>query len=241
VGASGQSSAMAIVKSIFTWDFLQLCGVLMVMLFFTSHLLWFFERKRNPEQFPEDYWVGVRESAWWAISTILSGGCDNKGPVVFGGRIVGSFWMIVCIVLVSYFTASITTSMTVSTLTGDINGPSDLPGQVVGTVKGSTAEKYLADHKAEPKGFATIDEAYAALTKKEVKAVVYDAPILLYHANKASGGQQKVVGRLFERQSYGIALQRDSKYRKPINEALLRLRENGYLDELNTKWFGATE
>jgi ABC-type amino acid transport substrate-binding protein len=240
VGATQQSSVWAVVKGFFTADFLKLCSLLVVLLVVTAHLIWFFERKRNPDQFPAPYFAGIWESAWWAISTILSGGCDNKGPIVFGGRIVGAFWMLTSIILVAYFTASATTIMTVNQLTGDINGPSDLPGKVVGTVKGSTAEKYLSEHRVHVKEYTTIDDAYEALDKKDVKAIVYDAPILLFHTNKEHGGH-KVVGRIFQKQSYGVALQPGSPYRKPINEALLKLREAGNIDELQTKWFGPPE
>lgn len=234
-------STSAILKSFFSIEFLKLCGVLLVLLIITANLLWLFERHTNAEQFPKPYLAGVWESAWWAISTILSGGCDAKGPMALGGRIVGAFWMIVSIVLIAYFTASITSIMTVNQLTSEINGPADLPGRPVATVKGSTAEKYLTLKKADVKAFPNIDEAYAALTKKEVKAVVYDEPILSYHANKASGGTQRVVGRLFERQNYGIAMPKGSENRKRINEVLLKLRETGYIDELNQKWFGSEE
>ncbi|WP_394823690.1 transporter substrate-binding domain-containing protein [Pendulispora albinea] len=241
VGTTHQSSVRSLVKSVFTLDFLKLIGALVVLLVVTAHLLWFFERNRNPDQFPRPYLAGVWESAWWAISTILSGGCDAKGPIVIGGRIVGAFWMLASIVLVSYFTASITTVMTVNQLTSDINGPGDLPGQIVGTVKGTTGEKYLTAHRVSVRAFDRIEEAYFALEKKQIKAVVYDAPVLLYHVKQSKSDQLKVVGRLFEKQNYGIALQQGSKYRKPINEALLKLRESGYMDELSTKWFGPSE
>ncbi|WP_394843999.1 transporter substrate-binding domain-containing protein [Pendulispora brunnea] len=241
VGTQRQSSATALVKSVFTLDFLKLLGGLVVLLIITAHLLWFFERKRNPDQFPQAYLAGVWESAWWAISTILSGGCDAKGPIVLGGRIVGAFWMLASIVLVAYFTASITTVMTVNQLTSDINGPGDLPGQVVGTVRGTTGDKYLTAHRANVRTFNTVEEAYFALEKKQIKAVVYDAPVLLYHVKQTKNDQLKVVGRIFEKQNYGIALQQNSKYRKPINEALLKLRESGYMDELTTRWFGPTD
>jgi len=238
VNAQGQSTMKALVEGLFTADFVKLLAAVALILVITGNLVWVFERKKNPEQFPEPYLQGVWESTWWAISTILSGGCDAKGPMAVGGRIVGAAWMLVCIVFITYFTASITTIMTVNQLTSDINGPSDLPGRPVATVKGSTAEKYLAAHRADVHAFTTIDDAYAALGKKEVQAVVYDAPILLYHVKSTPGTQQKVVGRLFERQNYGIGVQQGSPQRKPINEALLKLRESGFIDELQTKWFG---
>jgi polar amino acid transport system substrate-binding protein len=238
VSASPQSPIRAVLRSLLSADFLKLCALLFGLLVITSHLLWFFERSRNPDQFPQTYLNGLWESAWWAISTILSGGCDNKGPIVIGGRIVGAFWMLTSIILVSYFTASITTAMTLNQLSTEINGPNDLPGKKVATVKGSTAESYLKNHRATVKAFTNIDDAYVALAKNEVVAVVYDSPILLYHAAKDPDGKQKVVGRIFQKQNYGIALQQESAHRKRINETLLKLRESGFLDELNTRWFG---
>jgi polar amino acid transport system substrate-binding protein len=105
-------------------------------------------------------------------------------------------------------------------------------------VKGSTAEKYLTAHGSTVIGYDTIDEAYKALDHHDVKAVVYDEPILRYHLKIAGGPSQQVVGRLFERQNYGIVLQEGSPYRKAINTALLKLREEGVIDELGAKWFG---
>jgi len=209
-----------------------------VLLIITAHLLWFFERMRNPDTFPRSYFSGVWEAAWWATSTILAGGAEEKPVVAVGGRIVAIFWMLTSIVLVAYFTASITTVMTVNQLTSDINGPGDLPGQIVGTVKGTTGDKYLSARRVQVRAYDTIGEAYDALARKEIKAIVYDAPVLLYHAKQLKSEQYKVVGRLFEKQNYSIALQQTSKYRKPVNEALLKLRESGYLDDLSTKWFG---
>lgn len=237
VNAQGRSAVSSILESVLTWDFLKLCGVLLGLLVVTAHLVWFFERKRNPEQFPEPYLQGVWESAWWAISTILSGGCDAKGPMVLGGRIVGAFWMLVCIIVITYFTAAITTIMTVNQLTSDISGPRDLPGLSVATVSGSTAERYLRSRRAKVRGFRTIDGAYAALNTKQVRAVVYDAPILMYHQSRSGNPQQMVVGRLFERQNYGIAMPANSPHRRAINQ-VLRLREEGFIDELNARWFG---
>ena len=105
----------------------------------------------------------------------------------------------------------------------------------------STAEKYLTDHHLEFRAFSSVDAASDALVAQQVKAVVYDAPVLLYRATKGGNGQVQVVGRLFEKQNYGIALQQGSPYRKTINQALLKLGEEGYLGELRQKYFGAAE
>ena len=240
VGAGGGagSTASAVVGAFLTWDFAKLVGTLLLALFLASHLLWWFERKKNDENFPKAYRSGVWESLWWTSSVMITGGCENKTPTGVGGRLVAVVWMLTGILLVSYITASVTSAMTVRSLSGGINGPADLPGQLAATVAGSTAEKYLADHHLEFRSYANVDEAAAALADKHVKAVVYDAPVLLYRAAKDGAGQMHVVGRLFEKQNYGIGLSQGSKYRKQINQALLKLSEEGYLAELRGKYFG---
>ena len=68
--------------------------------------------------------------------------------------------------------------------------------------------------------------------------MVYDTPILQYYASHEGKGKVQMVGSVFRKESYGIQFPQDSSLRKPVNEALLRLRENGTYDRLQTKWFG---
>lgn len=239
VKTHGQGAASVIAQAVFTPTVLKFVLILLAILIVVAHLIWFFERHNNSDQFPKPYRRGIWEAAWWAISTILSGGCDAKGPNAVVGRIVGAFWMLVCIIVITYFTAAITTIMTVNQLSSDIQGVNDLPGKHVATVKGSTAERYLQEHGMKVHAFETIDGAYDALDKDVVVAVVYDQPILDYHVQMAGSDSMQVVGRLFQRQNYGIGLQESSPYRKQINSALLKLREQGVIDELYTKWFGS--
>ena len=47
-----------------------------------------------------------------------------------------------------------------------------------------------------------------------------------------------LVPALFERNNYGFGLQQGSPLRKKINQALLKLNENGVTDDLRHRWFG---
>ena len=69
-------------------------------------------------------------------------------------------------------------------------------------------------------------------------AVVYDAPVLLYRASHADHGKVRVVGPVFRKESYGILLPSGSRLRKPINAALLALRETGAYRAVHANWFG---
>jgi polar amino acid transport system substrate-binding protein len=231
--------ATNISRQFMNWNTLRVLGLVFLVMFLISHLVWWFERRRNPEMYPEPYAPGVWESFWWTISMLCTGGCEAKGPMGVPARLVAILWMVVSIVLIAYFTAAVTTEMTVKSLAGDISGPGDLPGLKVGTVAGSTAETWLRNNKAKGSSFPDIAAAIAALNSGELKAVVYDAPVLRYYLSKKTGTRLRLVGPTFERQSYGIGLQEQSPLRMPINRALLALNERGFIDELQKKWFGA--
>lgn len=228
----------SLVRSLFSLELIGAFLLLIVTMLVISHLVWRYEHKVNSDQWPADYKAGLWESFWWTLSTLLVGGADNKGPVGVGGRIVAIVWMLLSIVLVSLLTASFTTTLTINTLKGDINGPEDLPGRKVATVKGSTAESWLNARNAKVTAWATVAECITALKDGGVQAVVYDAPVLQYEAAKLHDDKLQMVGPVFERQSYAFALQQDSSLREPLNQALLKLSEQGFGNELRKKYFG---
>jgi ABC-type amino acid transport substrate-binding protein len=149
--------------------------------------------------------------------------------------------MLLSIVLVSLLTASFTTTLTVNQLKGDINGPGDLPGREVATIKESTSETWLNNKGAKVQVFDSVTECIAALKAGKVQAVVYDAPLLQYAANKSGDDKLQMVGPVFERQNYAFALQDGSPLRERVNRALLSLTEKGVGTELRKKWFGADQ
>ena len=87
----------------------------------------------------------------------------------------------------------------------------------------------------------TIKDAYRLLDDDKVDAVVFDSPVLLYHAASAGKGSVEVVGPVFARQDYGIALPNGSPLRKEINATILSIIEDGRYAELQARWFGPPE
>ena len=153
-------------------------------------------------------------------------------------RVVAVIWMFTAVVFIAYFTAAVTSSLTLQQLRGDIKGPEDLPGKRVATVTGSTSAEYLKQHNIQAREFTKVEDAYVALQQAAVDAVVYDAPVLLYYAAHEGKGKAQIVGPPFRKESYGILFPSNSSKRKPVNEALLKLKENGTYDRLYAKWFG---
>jgi polar amino acid transport system substrate-binding protein len=214
---------------------LNLLAALALLIIIPAHLIWIFERKHPSELVSKNYFPGIFKAIWWA--TGAAGGQQQDYPHSPFGKFISALWVFISVVFVALFTGAITSAMTVDQLRGDIGGPEDLPGRRVGIVAGSTSGKAAANLGAKTADYAQIADALEALSRKQVDAVVYDAPILLYFASHEGRGKAQIVGPIFHRENYGVLFPQGSPLRKPISEALLRLRENGVYDTLYNKWF----
>jgi len=139
---------------------------------------------------------------------------------------------------VSMFTASLTTELTVQQITGGITGIRDLPGKRVVTVEGSTAARFLADRRISFDGLPTAEAAFARLDAGDADAMVFDAPVLQHHLQVTGADHLILVGNVFQREDYGIAMPTGSALRKAVNESLLEMRVDGTYDRLHDYYFG---
>lgn len=227
----------AIIAGVFSFAVLPILGLVLLMILVPAHLVWFFERRNSTGMLAHrSYFPGIFEACWWAASTLATQA--DQMPRAALARIVAVIWMFASVVFIAYFTAAVTSSLTLQQLRGDINGPEDLPGKRVATVRGSTSMDYLRSRNIEAMEFTNVEEALRAMQQGSADAVVYDAPVLLYYASHQGKGKMQVVGNIFRKESYGILFPSNSPYRKPVNEALLKIRENGTYDRLYGKWFG---
>ena len=233
---SGLSSLLGLFSSKAVRELLIL---LLVLILLPAPIVWLVERRHANSFLPSS--ARHREavkSLWWTSSTLAGQATDM--PASFLGRIIAVIWMFVGVVFVSYFTATVTASLTVKQLSGEITGPQDLIGKRVATVSGSTAFAYLRQLGVEPRGFDNIAGAVGALGSSSVDAIVYDAPVLQYIAAHEGKGKVQVAGSVFRSEAYGILFRPDSPLRKPVNEALLKLRESGEYQAIRERWFGVS-
>lgn len=216
---------------------------LLLSLLLVSWLLWWLEHKRNEESFPAPAGAGFKEALWWSVNVLIAGGCENKAPVGTPGRLLAVVWMLGGIAFTSYITAVFTSTLTVSRLNTQVHSLTDLQGQLVGTLEGSSSDAFLSKSGVPLEGHDSLESAMQALLHKEVKAVVYDAPMLRYWMAQHPSQSEKVAlaGDTFARQHYGFALPINSERRKQINETLLQLRGSGFLEDLEKRWFGSLQ
>jgi polar amino acid transport system substrate-binding protein len=227
------------------WDLLGLLfsptilvwlGIALLLILIPAHLVWYLERQQKDGIIPTDKYIpGIFYAMYWAASTLATQA--DQSPRHWLARVVTVLWMFTGVVFVAFYTAQLAATLTVQQIQGGINGPDDLQGKKVATTRGSTAANALKELRAEVVEVARIDEAYKALHDKQVDAVVFDAPVLLYYAAKEGKGRVHMVGQPFRKEDYGIVFPRNHALRKQVNVALLALREDGTYQKIYDKWF----
>ena len=226
-----------VAKRFLSGRFLSGFGTLMGLLLIVGALVWFFERRRNPEEFGENT-GGLLEGFWFAAVTMTTVGYGDKSPKTGGGRFVALIWMFTSIVLISGLTAAIAASLTVSELESSIQGPEDLRGRRVLTVEGSTSYEYLRRKGIGTETTDSLENALAALARGEAECVVYDAPLLRYQISRNHVGTLDVLPSRFERQQYALAFPEASPLREPFNRVLLKRIASLEWEERLLRYFG---
>jgi polar amino acid transport system substrate-binding protein len=224
-----------VLRDLFSPALMQIIGLAFVMVMVAAHLIWVLERRHPNSSISEQYFPGIFEAVWWSASTLATQAEEMPRGAL--GRVLAVFWMFIAVLFVAYFTATVTPGMTVQTLQGDIKGIEDLKGRVTATITNSTAAEYLQSRGLKTLEVDQINAAYAALLNKNVDAVLFDAPVLLYYAAHEGQGKVSLIGETLRDENYGILLPMNSPNRKPINEALLSLKENSTYQSLYVKWF----
>ncbi|WP_176630917.1 transporter substrate-binding domain-containing protein [Desulfolutivibrio sulfoxidireducens] len=214
-----------VVEELFSTQFLAYVALMGVLLVASGLVVWWIERRINPDQFGRGA-RGIVDGMWWSAVTMTTVGYGDAAPKSVFGRLLGMVWMFASVVLVSIFTASITTTLTVGRIGGKVAGPEDLSGAVVACVSQGSAEFFLRHTHIKPHTYPDLAAALTALANKEVDAVVDDRPLLLHTVRNAFGKKIEVLGASFDPTAYAFAFPLGGELRKPVNIALWRLRRD---------------
>ena len=229
---------VAVLKRFLSGAFLKVAATLTVLLLGVGVLIWWFERKKNPQQFGGSAARGIGSGFWWSAVTMTTVGYGDKAPVTFWGRLIALVWMFVAIIIISGFTAAITSSLTVTQLEPSVRGPKDLPNVRVGTARDTSSSSYLDDRRISFQPFDTPLSGLRAITEGNLDSFVYDRPLLRYLINRDFKGVLDVLPDTLVKQDYGIALPEGSLLREPINRILLKKIDEPAWQDLLHKYLG---
>jgi polar amino acid transport system substrate-binding protein len=213
-------------------------GVALLLILIPAHIVWLLERRQHAGIIPTDKYVpGIFYAMYWSAATLATQ-AENQ-PRHWLARVVALFWMFTGVVFVALYTAQLAATLTVRQIQSGISGPDDLAGRTVATTCGSTAANIVRDLRAQVVEVGRIDEAYQALQDREVDAVVFDSPVLLYYAANEGKGRVNLVGAPFRKEDYGIIFRPNNPLRRQVNATLLQLREDGTYQQIYDKWFAS--
>jgi polar amino acid transport system substrate-binding protein len=124
----------------------------------------------------------------------------------------------------------------------DVASRDDLGGKTIGVQLGTTGDiEAQSIAGATVKSYDQISLAFLDLMNGQVDAVIADNTLVYAYVNE-NADKIKAVGDVFTAEEYGIAVCKDKpELLDTINAGLAAITAEGYLDELNTKWFSGNE
>lgn len=196
-------------------------------------------RKKAPG-FPKKWKDGLAYSFFTLMHTLRESALDY-GFLGWWGHLIAVLWMVIGIGTMTYITSSITSSMTKVSLTSDIDNLSDLPGELVGVETGSVEETFLRTLGIRTVPYDNIVDAIKGIERKEVDAVVGDAPVLEYWEHKNPKKGIHTTGSVFCPNKYSFACnKKHSALMDQVSVVLIRLHESGKIKDLKENYLGVT-
>ncbi|CAL66520.1 transporter substrate-binding domain-containing protein [Christiangramia forsetii] len=210
------------IKNFFSWNFFSVIALLLLVIFIFGALVWFFERKKNHEEFGGSF-RGIMQGFWWSAVTMTTVGYGDKSPKTTGGRIVGVIWMFMAVIIISSFTAGIASSLTVKSINEEITNIQDLERFDITTVKSSSSQELLDLYNIESNLVNSGSEGLHVILEKESGLFVYDEPILKFEIERNNlSDELEILGQSLKKDYYSYAFPKDSELLEIINPVLVR-------------------
>jgi polar amino acid transport system substrate-binding protein len=216
--------------------------VFLFILAIVGTLIWLAERKASPEQFPPEPAPGIANGMWLAIVTMSTTGYGDRAPVTFWGRVIAGSWMVISIIFATTMVAGIASTLTLTGMESSaITNISQVAGKKVATIQNSPAGSFVKKYNAKQISVDNLATAFQKLTDKEVVAIVYDRPQLLYFLKQHSGDNVQVGKEEYFKQGYGFAFPKKSILASRTNVILLNLMEQNQIISITNEWLGDEE
>ncbi|XP_050296371.1 glutamate receptor ionotropic, kainate 2-like [Anthonomus grandis grandis] len=191
----------------------------------------------------------IRNSLWFTIGGLLQQGSE-LAPIGISIRTASGFWWFFILIMVSSYTANLAAFLTVETRVTPFKNIDDLAKQTeikYGAKRGGATASFFHDsnlttnqivykHLKEHDDQMT-DENEEGVRRVETENYAFLMESVTIEYNVARHCSLAQVGGLLDNKGYGIAMQKDSKYRNEISTAVVKLQETGVLTKLKIKWW----
>ena len=238
VPAGGEPSWLPVIRTMKSFGFAQAIFVLVSLALAVGLLVWIFERRHNAD-FGGSATKGLSTGVWWSTVAMTQRHTGELGPTTLPGRLIAVVWMIVSIVTIAVFTASVTSVLTIKHLQGAVHGLGDLPTVRVGAVAGTSTEEALSRLRISYRKFATPQDGLKALRAHSLDAFIYDKPLLAWMIRQNFASSIELIDTTFDPQEYAFAVPSNSALERTINVAVLDAVHSDWWDQTIFRYLGS--
>ncbi|XP_037650007.1 glutamate receptor ionotropic, NMDA 2D isoform X1 [Sebastes umbrosus] len=195
----------------------------------------------------------IGKSVWLLWALVFNNSVPVENPRGTTSKIMVLVWAFFAVIFLASYTANLAAFMIQEEYIDTVSGLSDkkfqqpteqYPPLRFGTVpNGSTEENIRSNYpnmhqymiRNNQKG---VEEALENLKTGKLDAFIYDAAVLNYMARKDEGCKVMTIGsgKVFATTGYGIALHKNSRWKRPLDLALLQLVGDDEIDMLERLW-----
>ncbi|XP_076121955.1 glutamate receptor ionotropic, NMDA 2C [Alosa pseudoharengus] len=195
----------------------------------------------------------IGKSVWLLWGIVFNNSVPVENPKGTTSKIMVLVWAFFAVIFLASYTANLAAFMIQEQYIDTVSGLSDkkfqkpqehYPPFRFGTVPNGSTERNIRSNypdmhthmmKYNQKG---VEEALNSLKTGKLDAFIYDAAVLNYMAGKDEGCKLVTIGsgKVFATTGYGIALQKESRWKRPIDLALLQFLGDGDTQRLETVW-----
>uniref|UniRef100_A0A6N2KEM9 Glutamate receptor n=1 Tax=Salix viminalis TaxID=40686 RepID=A0A6N2KEM9_SALVM len=240
---SGLSMIVPLKTEDTTWIFLKPFGLDMwivsgALLIYTMLTIWFLEHQTNPEFRGRPWKYQLGTALWFTFSTLFFAQSERLHNNLT--RVVVIVWLFVAFFLTSSYIASLTSKLTVQRMEPNFSDFQKLKNDKlnVGCENDSFIREYLEDVLGFEKDNIKLfnHENYVKFDKDNISAAFVELPygrLFLDQYCKSYTSTRST----YRYGGFGFAFQKGSPIAADFSREILSLSEDGYLAQLEDKWF----
>ncbi|XP_039198812.1 glutamate receptor ionotropic, NMDA 2C isoform X2 [Crotalus tigris] len=195
----------------------------------------------------------IGKSIWLLWALVFNNSVPIENPKGTTSKIMVLIWAFFAVIFLASYTANLAAFMIQEQYIDTVSGLSDkkfqkpqeqYPPFRFGTVPNGSTERNIRSNYHDMHSHMvkynqrSVEDALVSLKMGKLDAFIYDAAVLNYMAGKDEGCKLVTIGsgKVFATTGYGIALQKDSKWKRTIDLALLQFLGDGETQKLETVW-----
>nr|XP_055051138.1 glutamate receptor ionotropic, NMDA 2B [Misgurnus anguillicaudatus]XP_055051139.1 glutamate receptor ionotropic, NMDA 2B [Misgurnus anguillicaudatus]XP_055051140.1 glutamate receptor ionotropic, NMDA 2B [Misgurnus anguillicaudatus]XP_055051141.1 glutamate receptor ionotropic, NMDA 2B [Misgurnus anguillicaudatus]XP_055051143.1 glutamate receptor ionotropic, NMDA 2B [Misgurnus anguillicaudatus]XP_055051144.1 glutamate receptor ionotropic, NMDA 2B [Misgurnus anguillicaudatus] len=195
----------------------------------------------------------IGKAIWLLWGLVFNNSVPVQNPRGTTSKIMVSVWAFFAVIFLASYTANLAAFMIQEEYVDQVSGLSDKkfqrpndfsPPFRFGTVPNGSTERNIRNNYKEMHSYMVkfhqrnVDEALYSLKTGKLDAFIYDAAVLNYMAGRDEGCKLVTIGsgKVFASTGYGIAIQKDSGWKRQVDLAILQLFGDRDMEEFEALW-----